>query len=83
MNNRRKFILQGGIAATAFLVAKPYKTFAKFNSPFTFANNQHKLLLLHTGHFTSPSAYTKTVSRIATLKSDQPFFFACFSTVTV
>ena len=28
------------------------------------------MLLLHTGHFTSPSAYTKTVSRITTLKSE-------------
>lgn len=49
MTNRRKFLVQTGMAATAILAAKPFNTFAKASGSFSFNNNS--LVLLHSNGF--------------------------------
>jgi hypothetical protein len=41
MNNRRKFLLQSSLAATAFIAAKPFKVLANYSS--TFNEGRYKL----------------------------------------
>lgn len=63
MNTRRKFLVQGGLAATAALTAKPFNSIASLTSPLTgtdFSNN--KFLLLHTSNNEA-----HTFNRISTL----------------
>jgi hypothetical protein len=48
MNNRRKFIVQSSLAATALLAAKPFNTFAKYASPLSSAGfNYNSITFLH------------------------------------
>ena len=50
MNTRRKFLLQGTMATTALMIAKPFNTIANTISPLTgFSVNDNKVILLHTG----------------------------------
>ena len=50
MNSRRKFLLQGSMATTAFIAANPFKTLANSISPLTgFTVNDNKLVFVHTG----------------------------------
>jgi len=64
MNNRRKFLLQTGMAATALIAAKPYKTFAGITNPFTGSGSGNVVLLLHTGN----TGYQQAASHINTIK---------------
>jgi 2',3'-cyclic-nucleotide 2'-phosphodiesterase (5'-nucleotidase family) len=51
MNSRRKFLLQGSMATTALIVAKPFKTFAEASAGITgFASNDNQVKFLHTGN---------------------------------
>ena len=51
MNTRRKFLLQGSMATTALLVAKPFSTVANSLAPVTgYSINNNKLVLIHTGN---------------------------------
>jgi hypothetical protein len=47
MNSRRKFLAQGGLAATALIAVNPYKTVAGVNSQ-SLGFNSNKILFLHT-----------------------------------
>ena len=70
MNSRRKFLLQGTLATTALIVAKPFKTIANTFAPATGLNsNNSKLVLLHTGFHHSHN-WHHTVDRIASLKKN-------------
>jgi hypothetical protein len=53
MNSRRKFIVQGGLATTALLAAKPFSAIAKVASPFTSTATSRSFVLLHTAHMNS------------------------------
>lgn len=64
MNNRRKFLLQSGMAATAVLVTKPYKAVASITNPLIGFGSEEKLMLLHTGN----TGYKQAVLQINTLK---------------
>ncbi|MEP6674465.1 MAG: hypothetical protein ABJA78_04900 [Ferruginibacter sp.] len=75
MNSRRKFLLQGSLATTAILATKPFKTFAKLNSSFSFTDN-NSISLLHTYGLgvtatVSPAAFEKAMSVIAELKKQK------------
>ena len=48
MHNRRKFLIQSGMAATAILVTKPYQTFAGISGNAQNSGNPNRLLFLHT-----------------------------------
>lgn len=49
MNSRRKFLIQGSLATTAVLALKPFTTFSKAASSFSFLNGDtDKLVFLHT-----------------------------------
>lgn len=51
MNNRRKFLLQGSMATTALLIAKPFETLAKAMAPVSgFTINNDKVIFAHTGN---------------------------------
>ena len=51
MNTRRKFLFNGGMAATALLTAKPFTSIANSLSPVTgFSINNNSLVLAHTGN---------------------------------
>ena len=51
MNSRRKFLLQGGMATTALLVAKPFQTIAESGIPLGgLTSNNNKISILHTGN---------------------------------
>ena len=50
MNNRRKFLVQTGMAATALLVAKPYKTLAGISGPVSGFGDANAVVFLHTGN---------------------------------
>lgn len=57
MNSRRKFLLQGGMATTALLVAKPFQTIAESGIPLgASTRNNNKITFLHTGYQASLSA---------------------------
>lgn len=68
MNSRRKFLLQGGMATTALLAAKPFKAIAGAGSPITgFGNNDNSVIFLHTADLNN-SNHQKLISHIADLK---------------
>ena len=49
MNSRRKFLLQGGMATTALIVAKPFQTIADTGIPLGgLTANNNKITFLHT-----------------------------------
>ncbi len=50
MNTRRKFLLHGGMAATALLAAKPFKAIAAGNHSLTrlFGSRQNHIVFMHT-----------------------------------
>ena len=50
MHNRRKFLVQTGMAATALLVAKPYKTIAGISGPVNGFGDANAVVFLHTGN---------------------------------
>ena len=57
MNSRRKFLLQGGMATTALLVAKPFQTIAQSGIPVPgLTANNNKITFLHTGNSATLSA---------------------------
>ena len=65
MSNRRKFIAQSGLAATALMMAKPFNALAKFSSPLN--NNGYTfnhITLLHAP--VSSSEVAMQVKKIAT-----------------
>jgi len=69
MNSRRKFLIQGSLATTALLVAKPFKTLAGAASPVTgFNTNNNKVIFLHTGNFRNINQQ-QVISHIADLKN--------------
>ncbi|MEO7308796.1 MAG: hypothetical protein ABIX01_00245 [Chitinophagaceae bacterium] len=68
MNTRRKFLLNGSIAATALLVAKPFSSMAdSFDSLTCSGFNQQSIVLAHTGNNSSNS---QPLSQIKNLKSN-------------
>lgn len=67
MNNRRKFIFQSGIAATAVLVAKPFNIFAKVIAPYSLTST-NKVVFAHTGNYNSANRH-QTINHIADLKN--------------
>jgi hypothetical protein len=64
MNNRRKFIVQGSLAATALLAAKPFNALAKYTSPLSRSGfNYNSITFLHTaGHGIAMSAQVKKIT---------------------
>jgi len=49
MNTRRKFLMQGSLASTALLIAKPFESLANATAPITgFTLNNNKVVLAHT-----------------------------------
>jgi hypothetical protein len=64
MNNRRKFIVQGSLAATALLAAKPFNVFAKYTSPLSRPGfNYNSITFLHTaGQGIAMSAQVKKIT---------------------
>jgi hypothetical protein len=69
MNTRRKFLLNGTMAATALLTAKPFTSIANSLSPVTgFSINNNSLVLAHTGNAFS-AASSQTLQHIAKLKN--------------
>ena len=68
MNTRRNFLLKGSMATTALLTAKPFKTIAHTLSPVTgFCINDHKIVLVHTGNYSSNNK-AQTAQQIIALK---------------
>jgi hypothetical protein len=68
MNTRRKFLLNGSMAATALLTAKPFTSIANSLSPVTgFSINNNSLVLAHTGNVASGSGHS--LQQIQKLKS--------------
>jgi 2',3'-cyclic-nucleotide 2'-phosphodiesterase (5'-nucleotidase family) len=68
MNTRRKFLLKGSMATTAFFTAKPFKTLANSLSPITgYSINDNKVVLVHTGYAKSANQQ-QTINHIASLK---------------
>ena len=68
MNTRRKFLLKGSMATTAFFTAKPFKTLANTLSPITgYTINDNKVVLVHTGDNRS-NDQQQTINDIASLK---------------
>ncbi len=54
MTSRRKFLLNGSMATTALLTARPFKTFANVLAPVTSFNiNNNKVIFVHTGNYTN------------------------------
>ena len=70
MKTRRKFLIQGGMAATALLAVNPFEAFSGNTSLVNFSGNGTSLMLLHTGNVNSNSHYLKTTSQIAALKNE-------------
>lgn len=67
MNTRRKFLLNGGMAATALLTAKPFTAIAGSLSPVTgYIINNNSLVLAHTG---SAALSGGSLQHISNLKS--------------
>ncbi len=68
MNTRRKFLLQGSLATTALLTAKPFKTLANALAPITgYAINDNTIVLVHTGAYNN-NATQQTIQQITDLK---------------
>ena len=65
MHNRRKFLIQSGMAATALFVAKPYQTFAGISGNAQISGNPNRLLFLHTG---TPGD-SRVINQIRSLKN--------------
>ena len=75
MNSRRKFLIQGSVAATALLAAKPFKSFARYSSPLSFLNSSNSVTLLHTyGMHNAPAncaeTFQQTAGMIATFRKE-------------
>lgn len=65
MNTRRKFLIQGGLATTALIAAKPLHTIAGVSSPMAgFGSNHNSVLFLHTADHQTH----QLVNQIAELK---------------
>lgn len=72
MNSRRKFLVQGSLAATAVLALKPLETIARVTSPFTGASGSYsKLVFLHTANL-NPSGEYKVIQYIKKIKNRNP-----------
>jgi hypothetical protein len=70
MNSRRKFLLQGSMATTALLAAKPFKTFSNSIAPATgFSIKGNKVVLVHTGDYMGKNQH-QTHTQIAGLKKN-------------
>lgn len=68
MNSRRKFLLQGGMATTALIASKPFKTIAGVCSPITgYGTNDNRVIFLHTSDLHNAN-YHQLISHIAELK---------------
>lgn len=68
MTSRRKFLIQGSLATTALLVAKPFKTFA--GSAFSSTNlSSTNLVFLHTSNLDAGSE-SKVISMLAEMKNN-------------
>lgn len=67
MSSRRKFLVQGGLATTALLAAKPFKTVARAGSPLTGYSYRNKVLVLHTADLHNAN-HDRVVDHISGLK---------------
>lgn len=68
MNNRRKFLFNGSLAATALLTSGPLTTIANSISPVTgFRFNNNSLALAHTGN--AVVSASETLEQISKLKN--------------
>ena len=68
MNSRRKFLIQGGMATTALLAAKPFKAIAGASSPITGFGTNNRVIFLHTSDLHDATPH-QLISHIAELKS--------------
>ena len=69
MNSRRKFLLQGGMATTALLAAKPFKTMAEAGFAIPgFSVNDNKITVAHTV-YPDHAAHGQLVREIAEVKN--------------
>ena len=69
MNSRRKFLLHGSLAATAFIAAKPLESVANVLTPMTgFHLNNNKVILMHTGDLLGTD-HQSTLKHIANQRS--------------
>lgn len=69
MNTRRKFLLSGGMATTALLTAKPFKSLAGIMNPLAGVSfDEKKLLLIHTADH-NDITYSELVNDIRNLKN--------------
>ena len=69
MQNRRNFIAQSSMAATALLATKSFKTFARLGSPITSSHGGNSLLFIHTGNFNNSADFSRTAENIQALRS--------------
>ena len=70
MNSRRKFLIQGSMATTALLVAKPFQTIAETGIPLGgLTANNNKIAFLHTSNPAKLSA-AQLVKEINTCKNN-------------
>ncbi len=63
MNTRRKFLLQGSLAATALIASKPMKTLAGSGSSLSLLGDDNKISLVHT-HVNTPEHFSAASSRL-------------------
>lgn len=72
MTNRRKFLLNGSMAATALLTVKPFTSLANRLSPVTgFSMNNNTLTLAHTGNAMAGD-HGQVLRNISKLKNSSP-----------
>jgi 2',3'-cyclic-nucleotide 2'-phosphodiesterase (5'-nucleotidase family) len=72
MNNRRRFIQQSTLAATALIAAKPFKAIAGINTSINGFTSPYKhLIFLHTAE-TDLAAYSSTLQYINAIKNRRP-----------
>lgn len=65
MNNRRKFLFNGSMAATALLTAKPFTSIANSISPLTgFSINNNSLVLAHTGNIAATGSCLQQIQKL-------------------
>jgi 2',3'-cyclic-nucleotide 2'-phosphodiesterase (5'-nucleotidase family) len=79
MNTRRKFLIQGSMAATALLAVRPFETFASDTFTSLSAGNSHSLLLVHSGNVGEKINKIRAFSNIA-LKKRKNTNVAVFNT---
>jgi 5'-nucleotidase len=68
MNTRRKFLMQGGMAATALLAAKPFKAFSQYDSTHS-AHGSNSVVLIHTHNLSNDRTQQ---AKMESLKSNKP-----------